>query len=146
MPEFKRIKFNMSFSGDLMLVGLSRHYALGIDLEKVHEINDFKNIAIENFSLPEVKYLNGTLDKTGTFFKIWTRKEAFIKAIGKGMYHPLKSFCVNINSSGANEHLLIFNHPIESKLWRTAELNISDGYIASIAIKSDKFQISYFQL
>ena len=146
MPEFKGIKFNMSFSGDLMLVGLSRQNDIGIDLEKVHEIHDFKNIAIENFSLQELKYLNGTLDKISTFFKIWTRKEAFIKATGKGMYHPLKSFCVNINSSGGNEHLVIFNHPIESKLWRTAELNISDGYIASLAIKSDKFQISYFQL
>lgn len=146
MPEFKGVKFNMSFSGDLMLVGLSKQNDLGIDIEKVHEMHDLENIAVENFSLQELKYLNGTLDKTNTFFKIWTRKESFIKATGKGMYHPLKSFCVDINSSGSYEHLVIFNHPMESKLWRTAELNTSDGYIASMAIKSDKFQISYFQL
>lgn len=146
IPECKCIKFNMSFSGDLMLVGLSKQNDVGIDIEKVHEMPDLDNIAVENFSPQELKYFNGTFDKTNAFYKIWTRKEAFIKAIGMGLYHPLKSFCVNVNSSGSCEHLVIFNHPMESKRWRTAELNTSDGYIASMAINSDKFQISYFQL
>ncbi len=146
IPEFEGIKFNLSFSGNLMVVGLSKNNDIGIDIEKVRQMHDLENIAMENFSLQEVKYLKGTSDKTTTFFKIWTRKEAFIKATGNGMYYLLKSFCVNINSSWSYEHLVIFNHPMESRLWRTAALNISDGYIASMAIKSDKFQISYFQL
>jgi 4'-phosphopantetheinyl transferase len=146
MPEFKEIKFNISFSHDLMLVGLNRHKDIGIDIEKVHEIHDLETVAVNNFSSRELKILNETLDKTKTFFKIWTRKEAFIKATGKGMYYPLKTFCVNINSTGNCEHLVIFNRPIRSKQWRIAELNTSEGYIASLAIKSNKFQISYFQL
>jgi 4'-phosphopantetheinyl transferase len=146
VPEFKEIKFNMSYSDDLMLVDLCKQNDIGIDIEKVREMRDLENVAVENFSIKELKYLNGTLDKTNAFFKIWTRKEAFIKAIGKGMYYPLKSFCVDINPSGSYEHLVIFNHPLESKLWRTSELNTSDGYVASMAIKSDRFQISYFQL
>ena len=146
MPELKRIKFNMSFSGDLMLVGISKHNDIGIDIEKVHEMHDLENIAFENFSSQELKYLNGTLDITNTFFKIWTRKEAFIKAKGEGIYHPLKSFCVDIKSSGSYEQLVIFNHPAESKLWRTTEINTSSGYIASMAINSHRFQILYFQL
>jgi 4'-phosphopantetheinyl transferase len=146
IPEFKGLKFNMSFSGDLMVVGLSKNNEVGIDIEKVSQMQDLENIAIENFSLQEVNFLNGTKDKTSTFFKIWTRKEAFIKAIGNGMYYPLKSFSVNIDPAGRSEHLVIFNHPMESGLWRTSEINTSDGYIASVAIKSDKFHISYFQL
>jgi 4'-phosphopantetheinyl transferase len=145
-PEFKEVKFNMSCSGDLMLVGLCNQNEIGIDIEKVCEITDLDNIASENFSLPELKYLNATLDRTNAFYKIWTRKEAFIKAIGKGMYYPLKSFCVEVNSSGSCEHLVIFNHLTESKLWRTAEINTSDSYIASMAIKSDRFLINYFLL
>jgi 4'-phosphopantetheinyl transferase len=146
IPEFKEIKFNMSYSNDLMLVGLSRQKDIGIDIEKVREMRDLENIAVENFSLQELKYRDSKLDKTNTFFKIWTRKEAFIKAKGKGIYQPLKSFCIDINSSGSYEHLVIFNHPFESKRWRTSELNTSDSYIASMAIKSDRFKISYFQL
>ena len=146
MPELKKIKFNMSFSHDLMLVGISRQNDIGIDIEKVHEINDLENIAVNNFSSREFKYLNSTSDKRNTFFKIWTRKEAFIKATGKGMYYPLKSFSVSINPSGNREKLVIFNHPIKSKFWSITEINTPDGYIASLAIKSNKFQISYFQL
>ncbi len=146
LPEFKEVKFNMSCSGDLMLVGLCNQNEIGIDIEKVCEIHNLDNIASENFSLQELKYLNGTLDKINAFYKIWTRKEAFIKAIGKGMYYPLKSFCVEVNSSGGYEQLVIFNHLTESKLWRTAEINSPAGYIASIAIKSDRFRINYFHL
>lgn len=146
IPEFKQIKFNMTYSSDLMLVGLCKQKDIGIDIEKVHEIHDLENIAVENFSRQELEFLKSKLNKTNTFFKIWTSKEAFIKAIGKGIYYPLKSFCIDFNSSGNYEHPINFKHPLESKLWRTAELNTSDGYIASIAIKSDKFNISYFQL
>jgi 4'-phosphopantetheinyl transferase len=146
MPEFKEIKFNISFSHDLMLVGLNKHKDIGIDIEKVHEIHDLETLAVNNFSSQELKALNENLDKTKTFFTIWTRKEAFIKATGKGMYYPLKSFCVNIISTGSCERPVIFNRPIKSRLWRIAELITSEGYIASLAIKSNKFQISYFQL
>ena len=146
IPEYEGVKFNMSFSGNLMLAGLSKNTDIGIDIENVRQMPDLENIAREDFSLQEVNYLKGTSDKTTTFFKIWTRKEAFIKATGKGLYHPLKSFCVNINSSGRYEHVVIFDHPEESGLWRTEALNTSDGYIASMAIRSDKFQISYFHL
>ena len=92
MPEFKEIKFNISFSHDLMLVGLNKYKDIGIDIEKVHEIHDLETLAVNNFSSQELKALNENLDKTKTFFTIWTRKEAFIKATGKGMYYPLKSF------------------------------------------------------
>jgi 4'-phosphopantetheinyl transferase len=146
MPELKEVKFNMSFSGDLMLVGVSRNNEIGIDIEKVRPVEDLENIATENFSILEVKSLIRRKDKINTFFRIWTRKEAFIKATGNGMYLPLRSFCVNINPSGKPEHLAIFNHPMESGLWRTTELNTSDGYVASMAIKSNNFQITYFTL
>ncbi|MGC1390854.1 MAG: 4'-phosphopantetheinyl transferase superfamily protein [Bacteroidales bacterium] len=143
---FKEIKFNMSFSDDLMIVGLCRQKEIGVDIERIQEIHDSEKIAGENFSLPELKYLHGNIEKTVAFLKIWTRKEAFIKAKGKGIYYPLNSFCTEVNSSGCYDRLVIFNHPRESKLWRTAELNTFPGYIASMAIKSDNFNISYFQL
>lgn len=146
MPDYKEVKFNISFSHDLMLVGLNKHKEIGVDIEKVHEIHDLETVAVNNFSARELKILNEALDKIKTFFTIWTRKEAFIKATGKGMYYPLKSFCVCINSTGSCEHPVIFNRPIKSKLWRITELITSEGYIASLAIKTNKFRISYFQL
>lgn len=145
-PQFKTIKFSMSYSGDLMMAGICRENDIGIDIEMVREMHESESIAVENFSLQELKYLIGTTDITDAFFKIWTRKEAFVKAMGKGLYYPLKSFCVEANFSGVYEPLIIFDDPKESKLWKTSELNTSTGYIASLAIKSDRFKILYFQL
>jgi 4'-phosphopantetheinyl transferase len=146
IPEYKEILFNMSSSGDLMIVGLGWHNDIGIDIEKVHEFYNLENISADYFSLQELNYFNGESDRTKAFFKIWTRKEAIIKAMGQGLYYPLKSFCVEVSPSGDYEHMTIVNNPSESKLWRTSELNTSDGYIASLAIKSDRFKISYFHL
>jgi 4'-phosphopantetheinyl transferase len=144
--EFGELKFNMSHSDDLMLVSLCKRNEIGIDIEKVREVNELESIANENFSAREIKYLTDSSDKAITFFKIWTRKEAFIKAIGKGIHFPLKSFCVELKSPGSLEHLVILHHPSKPDQWRTSDLKVSDGYVASLAINSDKFKISYFQL
>ena len=136
----------MSSSGDLILIGLCKKTDIGIDVEKVHQILDMEQIARENFSRQELTYFNCVPDKTVAFYQIWTRKEAFIKAIGKGFYFPLKSFYCEISSSEGYENMTIPKHPVESKLWKTRALKTADGYIASLAIKSAGFNILYFQL
>jgi len=146
LPEFSEIKFNMSFSDELMMIGLCKQNDIGIDIEKVREIDNLEHIAIENFSQRELEYFNSELDKTTAFFNIWTRKEAFLKATGKGIYFPLKSFSVDINPNGSCENLTILKHPAKSKLWRTRTLKTSDNHIAALAIKSVRFNVLYFQL
>lgn len=146
IPEFREIKFNMSSSDDLMMIGLCKQNDIGIDIEKVRETGNLEHVALENFSQRELEYFYSELDKTTAFFNIWTRKEAFIKATGKGVYFPLKSFCVDIDPSGSYENLTIFRHPAESKHWRTIITKASDSHIAALAIKSVRFNVLYFQL
>ncbi len=146
LPVFNEINFNMSSSADLIIIGLCRKTDIGIDVEKVHHIQDMEQIVRENFSHKELKYFNSEPDKTAAFFKIWTRKEAFIKAVGKGFYFPLKSFYCEVSSSEGYENITLPKHPVESKLWRTKALKAADGYVASLAIKSTGFNILYFQL
>ena len=146
LPEFNEINFNMSSSADLIIIGLCRKTDIGIDIEKVQEIENIEQIAQENFSHQELTYFNCDSDRTAAFYNIWTRKEAFIKAIGKGFYFPLKSFYCEISSSGGFENITIPEHPVESKLWKTKALKAADGYVASLAIKSTGFSILYFQL
>jgi Phosphopantetheinyl transferase len=146
IPEFREIKFNMSSSDDLMMIGLCKQNDIGIDIEKIRETGNLEHIALENFSHRELEYFNSELKKTTAFFNIWTRKEAFIKAIGKGIYFPLKSFSVDIDPSGSYENIAILRHPVESKRWRTITLKTSDSHIAALAIKSVRFNVLYFQL
>ena len=146
IPEFREIKFSMSSSDDLMMIGLCKQNDIGIDVEKIREPDNIEHIALESFSKRELDYFNSKMDKTTAFLRIWTRKEAFVKAVGKGIYFPLKSFCVDIDPSGSYENMTILKHPVESKRWRTIAIKVSDSHIAALAIKSVIFNVLYFQL
>ncbi|PNZ91194.1 4'-phosphopantetheinyl transferase, partial [Staphylococcus delphini] len=67
---------------------------IGVDIEKVRYL-DF-NILIQSFSKYEKSYFTnvGEDDISKTFFYIWTLKESYVKALGKGLYIPLNSFTI----------------------------------------------------
>ena len=61
---------------------------LGIDIEQIKPEIDFENIAINYFSTEEQLSIfssKNTEDQKRTFFEIWTRKEALLKALGVGL-------------------------------------------------------------
>jgi 4'-phosphopantetheinyl transferase len=143
--ESECLKFNLSFSGNLMAVGISAHIDIGVDLEEIKQLDNINDIANDHFSLEEFTFFKNDSDITSTFYKIWTRKEAFIKGVGKGMFYPLKSFSVKLGSKGVSKHPIIISQPKESKKWRIIELDAKKGYVASLAAKTDQLIISYYQ-
>jgi 4'-phosphopantetheinyl transferase len=92
------LRFNVSHSDDVAVYAFSSGREIGVDIEAVRPIPDADDIAAQFFSLRENEaYLAlDPTDKPLGFFCCWTRKEAFIKAIGDGLYHPLDSFDVSL--------------------------------------------------
>ena len=96
-PEYgfkSDLKFNVSHSGNMAVIGFVKHYDIGVDIEKIKTDFDVLDIAVNYFSereilelksLPEEKHIEG-------FFKCWTRKESFIKAKSQGLSFPLDAF------------------------------------------------------
>ena len=84
--------FNISHAGDLVVCAISRDSQLGVDIEKK------QYIAIEDFDncwcREEIRWLYRQDDRTSAFFHLWTRKEAVIKAFGKGLSFDLKAINV----------------------------------------------------
>ncbi|MGG4169211.1 4'-phosphopantetheinyl transferase superfamily protein [Rossellomorea vietnamensis] len=87
------IHFNISYSGDWMVIGMSRS-PIGVDIERIRTI-DYKNIS-RHFSLCEQQYIQGINQSVAEkeFFRIWTGKESFVKYMGKGLKMPLHSFSI----------------------------------------------------
>jgi len=81
------LSFNMSRSEGLALFALTRNRAVGIDLEKIRPLPDAEPIARSYFHPDEFSYIRALPEKDQTrgFFDIWTRKEAYLKAIGRGL-------------------------------------------------------------
>lgn len=100
-------EFNMAHSGDRALIAVTSGTPVGADLEFIREMPDALQIAARFFSPSESATLASLpADKRArAFFHCWTRKEAFVKAIGEGLAHPLDTFSVSLDSEARLLHL-----------------------------------------
>lgn len=92
-----RIHFNLSHSGDHLVIGVSDE-ELGVDVETIRPINldVAKSFCTEN----ELSYIHHAEDRYDRFFRVWTLKEAYVKKIGKGLYFDVKNIDLSIEDSG----------------------------------------------
>ncbi|HWD87641.1 MAG TPA: 4'-phosphopantetheinyl transferase superfamily protein [Mucilaginibacter sp.] len=83
------VDFNISHSGNRVVCCGTVQGVIGIDIEHVKVINldDYPDFFTQN----EWDFIHSHADKFDGFYKIWTRKEAVLKAIGTGFYTPLNS-------------------------------------------------------
>jgi 4'-phosphopantetheinyl transferase len=88
------LRFNVSHCDDLAVYAFARGRDVGVDVEAVRWFADAGDVAARFFSQAENEAYAAldSLEKPSGFFNCWTRKEAFIKAIGDGLNHPLQSF------------------------------------------------------
>lgn len=143
------IYFNMAYSQDLALYAFTRgNPALGIDIEHLRSDIDCQQLAQSVFTADEYTRLCqlADADRYRAFFKIWTRKEAYVKAQGQGLSLGLDSFDVShaigtAESSGLSEFTLLDRHAM---LWTIKDLAISAQYAAAIAIRGTMPTLSYW--
>ncbi|NDY73017.1 phosphopantetheinyl transferase [Desulfobacter hydrogenophilus] len=95
------IHFNLSHSHGAAVCALCRNAPVGVDVEDVGRHTDF-SIAKRFFSFCEAELVSRApeAEKRKLFFDIWTLKEAYIKAVGRGLSIPLNSFSFNANEAG----------------------------------------------
>jgi len=92
------LRFNSARSGDLAVVAFAYGRELGVDVEAVCCLRDADEIARRHFSRHELgAYLAlDPAEQLVGFYNCWTRKEAFTKALGDGLYHSLEAFDVSL--------------------------------------------------
>lgn len=84
--------FNISHSGNMVIVGFSERTEVGVDIEEMKEI-DVASM-INHFHPDEIEYLKENLNDKELFYMIWTKKEAFLKACGTGIVKGLDQVSV----------------------------------------------------
>jgi len=94
------IYFNVSHTENLIVIVVSRADLLGIDVEWILRKNNPVDIADGFFSSLELTRLKAlsTQQQVEHFFKLWTLKEAYVKARGMGLSIPLNSFEFNFDA------------------------------------------------
>ncbi len=137
------MQFNLSHSGDLVLIALSRGRALGVDIERMRTDVAAKEIAARFFSADECRALATVAPalRCAAFFACWTRKEAYLKARGDGLSLPLAQFDVSF-LPGDQPRLIATRHdPAEVHRWTLHALEGGDGYQAALAVEGGDWKL-----
>ncbi len=135
------LQFNLSHSGELLLIAVANGRALGIDVEQVRADFDVREVASHFFSPSEQRAL-ATLagaSQIDAFFACWSRKEAYIKARGDGLSHPLDQFDVSLLPGEDARLIETRPDPAEARRWRLKALDAAEGYKAALAVEGADF-------
>jgi 4'-phosphopantetheinyl transferase len=136
-------RFNLSHSGDLALVAVAIGREVGVDIDQTRTMSDMSGVAEHAFSPAERALLERTPPESRpeVFFRIWTRKESFIKALGDGMHFPLDGFDVSAEPTGSQLLLACRAAPHELGRWTTRAVACEPGFTAAITVEGDGFEM-----
>jgi 4'-phosphopantetheinyl transferase len=143
-PRFN-LEFNLSHSEDLAIFAFARS-TLGIDVETIRPMPDALLIAESHFSPDELAILarNHAAERDSVFFRCWTRKEAFIKGHGQGLYLPLKSFSVSLDPD--RPALLRFDSdPLAVTRWNLTNIQTQNGHTGALAVEGPISELKQFE-
>lgn len=121
--------FNLSHSGDRAVLGVSTS-ELGIDIELIRPIPDYEQLADRFFAPAERKAVCAAAhpaERPVAFLTCWTRKEAYIKGVGKGLTIPLDGFDTSTGE------------PVGK--WHISDLMCSGDYVGAVAIADGATEI-----
>ena len=90
------VDFNLSHSGDWVVLAFGRNRNIGVDVEKIKQTADIQSIASRYFAPEEITIIENSEDSHSMFFHFWARKEAYVKACGSTLFSELGSFSVPI--------------------------------------------------
>jgi len=142
------LRFNLSHSRGLALYALTRGHEIGVDVEGVRADFAWEEIASRFFAPREVEALRLVPgpSRAEAFFHCWTRKEAFVKAGGKGLALPLDQFEVSLAPGEPARLLRTTGDPQEASQWSLQELEPAPGYLAAIAVRAPKWELKLWEL
>ena len=142
----ENLSFNLSHSKNLILYGLAQHEALGVDVERINSDFGTQKIAKRFFSPHEIEELNclPVDQQVIGFFNCWTRKEAFIKALGHGLSIPLKSFDVTLAPLEPARILAIRMAHQMGDGWKLYSIEPAPGYVGAICAKEPDRRLRFF--
>lgn len=133
------IQFNLSHTEGAVAVAIAHHGVIGVDIEFRERASKTVEIAERFFSPREVAELSAlpTLAaKKQRFYTLWTLKEAYIKAVGKGLAIPLEQFSFELKDNGSVGISFAPELDDDPQMWQFAAIAAGEKHAAAVAVKS----------
>jgi 4'-phosphopantetheinyl transferase len=131
------LRFNVSQSASLGLYAVAAQRRVGVDIERLRPLRDLEAIGRRVLSPRERQTLSRLLpaERLQGFFNCWTRKEAYIKAIGDGLSYPLDQITVSLDPRAESRLEHVDGDLAEAGRWTLEAVAVDTGYTAAIAIE-----------
>jgi 4'-phosphopantetheinyl transferase len=140
--------FNLAHSHNTVVYAFTFINSVGIDVEYMRSNIEYEQLAQHYFSPMEITQLQAVPDtqKSQAFYAGWTRKEAYIKARGKGLSIALDSFDVTLQPDIPAKLVACREEPQAVPRWSLYALPAEDQYASALALKGQCEQLHYFQI
>ena len=131
------LNFNLSHSNNLVLLAFSCNRDVGVDIEYHRYLMDWQGIAKYYFAPGEQSALKKLPpeQQQHAFFDCWTRKEAYIKALGGGLSIPLDQFEVSLAPNQPARLISVEGKTEKSKRWSMVGIDTQSNYSAALVVE-----------
>ena len=127
-PYFNRdLDFNISHSGNCIMVAITDNGRLGVDIEQLRELDI--SCFQDYFNREEWSKISTAQNRFKRFFETWTQKEALVKADGRGLSFPLQEVFIENNKGKIGDHI-----------WYLTPVILDEKYIAHLATSKKSLQ------
>ncbi len=132
-----QVTFNVAHSGDCIVMAVGWGRDVGIDVERVRANVDIIRLAERYFAPTEAEVLR-SLDheaRRSAFFKLWTRKEAFVKALGRGVAYGFKRFAVSLETP-----VRLQSYPLDTAVqrWSILDIEVPAGFAGALGFEGGR--------
>jgi 4'-phosphopantetheinyl transferase len=144
MIKHAGLEFNLSHSGEMAMYAIAHQTQVGIDLEQLRFLNNLEQLARQCLSPRELQAfltLEPAQQQT-TFFHYWTGKEAYLKAVGKGLSVPLEQIEIPLDIRQPTQ-VRSEESGFQSHDWYLQTVPSIAGYIAALVVEGQNWHPLY---
>jgi 4'-phosphopantetheinyl transferase len=141
LSAFPNMNFNISHSGDYIVLGFANRRSVGVDIELIESKLDLYNLIYSTMSSVEVSSILNSESPRAIFYKHWTRKEALLKSVGIGLTDRLKDISVCDGLNFVPSDLSSF-----ASIWNIRNFTMDEGYSVSVACDAAIRVVRFYEL
>lgn len=137
------LEFNLAHSAELAVYAVTLGRRVGVDVERAKEVPEAEQIVARHFA-PEERAAWQALaseERPAAFFRVWTRREAFVKATGKGLGEGWSTFAVTVNAD-APRLLHVAGDADTAARWTLCDLELPHPYYGAVAAEGTRLRVT----
>lgn len=137
--EARQLNFNLSHSGELAILGVTQGRTIGVDVECGDLKTDYDAVARQMFSAREMAIYENLLpgERADAALRAWTRKEAYLKAVGIGLNQPVAEIVVTFCVEQAPQLLALQDSADHASNWLLHSWSPRPAYFAAAAVRRE---------